>query len=415
MCINPFSTLYYHTSFDGQTDPRQQHSKLVNSCCCSLQGNNVSAVRENIARGQKSKDCAICWSAEKTTGSSERVLSLIEATSDVVNKFLVTGDSDQIHVRIKFSNLCNLACRSCSPTFSSKYATVHQLTVPVELSQDISDDLLTWSNIQSQILNAIAAQKTISITLLGGESLIQPGVARLFKWIETNDLFSKINLSVTTNLTKLSPLYLEYFSKFNTVNLHCSIDSVYENYEYVRWPAKFDQVANNLLEIQKISNLNITIQPLWSLNNIFYINEFLDWCWQYCPTLPIKHVSMHRPDYLTVQNLPQRYRTQLIDTLNHAIAHCIFRNNSQTAFCYYLQGLLEHLHSAAAHDLFELYLFSTAQHDIANQTHMKHGNSKFYNLLTDHDKSMLEKFLNSHDINMLPENQKHHLLFNSPL
>jgi hypothetical protein len=124
---------------------------------------------------------------------------------------------------------------------------------------------------------------------------------------------------------------------------------------------------------------------------------------------------MHRPDYLTVQNLPQRYRTQLIDTLNHAIAHCVFHNNSQTAFCCYLQGLLEHLHSAAVHDLFELYLFSTAQHDIANQTHMKHGNSKFYNLLTDHDKSMLEKFLNSHDINMLPENQKHHLLFNSPL
>ena len=394
ICLNPFQTYYYQVEFDGQRDPRQQHAKLRNNCCCNiLPDADIEVVKNNIHNGVLSTECSNCWHAESQTGSSERTMSLLNIDTDTLNYFIETGQCDSYHYRIKFSNLCNLACRTCSPTFSSKYAQTYKLTVPDTLYQDIGSDLDTWTNITNSITDACNQHSRVSITLLGGESLIQPGAVKLINWLILSQL--PVSLNVTTNLTNVNTQLVDCLKQFSQVNVFASIDSVDENYEYLRWPAKFDTINNNLIKILQLENVSLTVQPVWSLNNIFYVVDFLDWWYQWFKQnseVPIRNVVMHRPQHMTIENLPLRYRSNLSAIINSALDHPIFKSVLQQSLYHYISGVKNFLQSdQIVYDQFDLFLYETARQDQATNSSFMIGNSKLYSILTHSDQQLYQQ------------------------
>lgn len=413
--MNPFQTYYHQVEFNGQRDPAQQRTKLRNNCCCNILPNaDVNIVKKNILEGKLSSDCRNCWNSEEQTGSSERTISLLNVDTDSLKYFIETGQSNSYHIRIKFSNLCNLACRTCSPAFSSKYAQTHQLTVPSNLSQDIGFDSEIWDSITAGIVGACRTHDLVSITLLGGESLIQPGAINLIDWLIDQQL--SVSLNITTNLTNLNTQLVDRLQYFNQVSIFASIDSVDKNYEYLRWPAKFETIISNLKRIQQLKNTLLTIQPVWSLNNIFYIVDFLDWWFSWFQSnqeVPIRNVVMTRPHYMTIQNLPKQYRPALAKIINIAMCHPIFKSNLQQSFYHFISGIKDFLDSdQIIFDQFDLFLYETAKQDQATNSQFKIGNARLYSILSDEDQQLYEQHP---QLSLLPKHQQIVYTLHSPL
>lgn len=431
ICILPFSVHSISVEFDGQRDVKKQQTFFRNSCCCNLinhdreinaqkiSPDNFLEIKKSISEGKLHTRCQVCCDSETQTGSSERTLNLMSPPASIIQKFVDHGEIENFDFRIKFSNLCNLSCRSCSPTYSSKYAQIHNITVPRELSVDISDDPVLWQDIVDSIDYYVKKFGKISLSLFGGETLIQPGAIKLIDHLTQQGICNKINLDITTNFTSLSKKMFDAIAEFDSVTLKASIDSIGKNYEYVRWPAKWDEISNNL-EIfssePRYRRIRFIVQPLFNLNNIFYVDEILDF-WQLWQNqhpqqnFYISNVMMQRPQNMTIQNLPIIYRTHLAGIIQTALKNPLFQEEKHQSLQHYLSGMLDFCQSQqVVHDQFHLYLYETARHDRTYNTQMATGNQKFYDILSDDHKNLYKTFLQELRQDLLPREQQQILL-----
>jgi organic radical activating enzyme len=384
VCFYPYNTYFGLVNRD---------SNLEISCCCNLSPTpdlNVQAVRTTIEQGQLNSRCQSCYRSEAEIGSSERTMNLLNVSPRELNNFLETASTDTYEFRIKFSNLCNLACRTCQGENSSKYATLFRIPMPRVISEDIGENENFWTDLTCKIQQKIEEKRAVTIFLLGGEPMMQPGALRLIDWLIQTDLSQYVTLHVTTNLTRLNQKIINTFDQFATINVHASVDSVGQNYEYIRWPAKFSEVEENLQLIEnRLHNAQFVfvVQPVWSLNNVFYIEDFLDWwhAWfqkNKCSNIRIKNVSMSYPTQMTIQNLPVAYRPKLLQILQLAIQHPIFDNVKQTDLKKWIAGIIEFLQTTTVvHDQFDNFLSFTARYDLLTNTNFQTGNSRLYDLL----------------------------------
>jgi hypothetical protein len=422
-CILPFSNYGINLEFNGTRNLALAHTWLRESCCCHLDADKsgFDDVRQSVITDQSNARCHKCYHSEKTLGSSERTMALLDLGDKEFKDFVSNKTSASLNFGIKFSNLCNLSCRSCSPTFSTKYAEVHGIQVPADLTKDLSTNNEVWQKITNGLKNYLDQGKIINLNLFGGESLIQPGVDRLCNWLEQNNLMSKINLGVTTNLTKINKL--NNFVNFKNINIFASIDSVQENYEYVRYPARWEHIQKNLdclVEFIHKDHVSFTIQPLFSLNNIFYLTQILDFWHNWISfhrleKIVLKNVSMYRPFHLTLQNLPLHYRHYLCKEIEKNLTHDLFALGRHQELHEFLLGVHKFsLSEISDINQFEIYLFDTAKHDLATNSQMQKGNKNLFEMLNKQDKDKLCAFQANLNINNLEPKQKQQYL-NNPL
>jgi organic radical activating enzyme len=390
ICLNPYTTLHNQIN---------KNAKIQSTCCCNLipseiNDHNFTDLKLTIEQGIKNSRCQVCYNSEKQIGSSERTISLLGQQPEKINYFLDTGVVDQFEFRIKFSNLCNLACKTCQPEFSSKYAQVYSLPVLKELQEDIGANEIFWKELTNQIVSKCQEISQVSIALFGGETLIQPGAIRLINWLIDNKLSDKITLRLTTNFTNLKENIIKHFDKFKLVSICASIDSVNENYGYVRYPEKFSTITDNLnliIENKKNTKIKFFITPVWSLHNIFYINDYVEWWYHWFTQnnindISIDNVSMSEPHIMTVQNLPVEYRQHLLSIVSQALTHKLFENPRHTGLKEYLLGLIVFLSSNnIVYDKFTNFLQQTAQDDRYTNMSMSVGNARLYNILNSDD------------------------------
>lgn len=395
ICLNPYTVL--HQQIDNTNN-------LKISCCCNLEltdsiDYSFEDLKNTITKGINNKRCQKCYASEAQVGTSERTMSLIGMNTAHLEQFLDTGTVNHFEFRIKFSNLCNLACKTCQPEFSSKYAQVYNIVVAKELQEDISNQPDFWNNLTTQIANKCNYIDNVCISLLGGESLIQPGAIKLINWLIENNLSSKVTLRLTTNFTNLKKNIIDKFSKFKSVTVCASIDSVNNNYSYVRYPATFDTIESNLSFILENSNINFYVTPVWSLHNIFYINEYIDWWHNWFNkhnllNVPINNVSMSDPHIMTVQNLPVEYRKPLLAILEYSFSHELFNNNIHSQSREYLKGVIDFLSSdKIVYNQFDDFLKQAAKDDCYTKMTMAAGNEKLYNILNDEHKQYYNRLL----------------------
>ena len=432
VCLLPFMVHGVSIEFDGQRDPRQQRTMFRNSCCCNLITTDqpddqeiahglIQDVQQVMRQGLTHQACKRCADSERTIGSSERTLNLISTSPSSIQRLIDTGEIANFDFRIKFSNICNLACRSCSPTYSSKYSQVHGITVPHQLSQDLSEDPVLWQGIVTAIEQYLDQHDRVTLGLFGGESMIQPGALKLIEYLDSNRLSHRVHLDFTTNLTTMPDRMLQALPNFSGVNIKASLDSVGENFEYVRWPARWHTIERNLHTLfshDRYAAVKLYIQPLFNLNNIFYLLDFLDFWQDWGQKWPDRRFTfsslmMHRPAHMILQNLPLRYRPMLLHTLETAMTHPLLVQKHAALLRHQLEGMC----NLAANDndplgQFELYLYESARLDRNYGTNMQQGNRKFFEILSPDDQTMYLDFL-SNTRQLHPEQEK--IRFSLPL
>ena len=160
-------------------------------------------------------------------------------------------------------SICNLACVTCGPGASTRWQ--RELGMPI-----------TPGNPRAIDQNTIAAaRKMTGVVICGGEPMLNFSSETMLE-----NLLSDQNVRVHFNGTVMPrQSFMDQSARFKQIQYCFSIDGVGQRFEYLRWPAKWDQVVENILWLVETApdnvrfSVNITISQL----NRHYQDEIVDW------------------------------------------------------------------------------------------------------------------------------------------
>jgi hypothetical protein len=429
LCIIPYESIDIR-------HPVVKSNNIALTCCCNLNTKQVniidiydpmSELKKSMKDGVLPAACGKCRYEEKNGGQSERIRSILSKDIALLDKFVsdpVTATSRGYELRVLFSTKCGLACRSCNQEASTTYSKITKQKVIPELEEDVCEKPQYWDYITNSIMANIHKKDYLYVHLMGGEPILQLGAIKLLEWLSDQNIIDKIHLRLTTSLAAMpSPKMLGYFERCANVFFSLSIDSVGENYKYVRWPASFDKVERNLAEIIKFNqqsktnaDFNFNIAPVFSLNNIFYIKDYLDYWYNWFNenfSFQIMNTNIVVTTvHLDVQALPVTYRKDLIEILSKCIQHPMIIDypKESLSMLMFIQSTIQELETLPDDQrLWDIFLSHTAEFDVRTDTQFSIFNSRLYNLLTDKDKNIfLEKVkkVNSNSAMVLPHSYK---------
>lgn len=393
------------------------------TCCCNLDNSQagpydtafLERIKSELSSGIKPTECNLCWEVEDKGQISERLRLFIN--SSVYNKdyYSLESEPEQYQISVKFGNQCPLYCRTCYGNDSSSWAEITKThaQVPDTYYRDLSEDPTAWQFLTQHIVQSVKRHDNVCLTCIGGETVVQPGFFRLLDWVEENNFQSRLMIRLTTSFTSgISEHLLDRLVKFKNVSLLLSIDSVKENYELVRHPAKFDKIVNNLDKLSDVYNreavtdlgkFDLWVTPVFSLNNVFYIEEYISWWQSWIKRKKIfpkfSNINLHYPRVLMVETLPMRYRPELIALLEKCLDYDILANANFIGVKLWIESCISTLSTCPEDiNLFHDFLRFTADFDRRSGIISTKYNSKLFDLLTKEDRDIYDQCYTITDI-----------------
>jgi len=215
------------------------------------------------------------------------------------------------YIDVRFNNLCNFKCRTCSPHYSTSWIQDHKKLHPN--STNISTNLTYPGKTESQALEEILPhlEHVDQIYFAGGEPLMQKEhyeilnrlieIGRFDVHLKYNTNFSTLNLKKYDNV-------IEYWKKFKRIDLMASIDGSHEKGEYWRSGTVWnDIVENRKLVIKECPHIEFFISYTLSWPNAQNLIEFhKEWLEQGLITDSGKITinSLDMPPYYSLKNIP---------------------------------------------------------------------------------------------------------------
>ena len=298
--------------------------------------------RKKMLAGEKVSACDHCYKEEAAGIRShrinenvlwtrelgkEKIDSLIEATQEDG-----TLDEDLVTLDLRLGNTCNLQCVMCRPQDSSMWLKPGKKLVDILATDakwdwkhkiDIDTTKFEWykkENLWQEFEPMFANIR--HMIFAGGEPLLIKEHFRLLKRLVETGHSKHINLRYHTNGTTLPQEILELWKEFGYVELMVSLDAWGEHHDYVRYPADWSIILNNLKTLDNTPD-NIEIKILCTVHalNIFYIPEFannlLDCNFK---KIGMRHHNglfhagtVHWPRYLCTQVFPKEIKKQIRD------------------------------------------------------------------------------------------------------
>lgn len=232
----------------------------------------IQNLRHELLNGKKPIGCNSCWSREEKGLTSSRNYHL-----RILKKELMTVDLDNPTIRsldIKPGNTCNFKCRICNPLYSSLFAQEVRSfkLIPVESFNWVESDTKTIDEIVELLPNIS------NIDMYGGEPFLIKPLLHVIKQAVTHGYASKMRLHYNSNGSVYPETLIEYWKKFNHVDIQFSIDNIGTRFELERG-GSWQQVESNIQRLidLKLPNVRISVMPAVSVMNIFYLDEVLQW------------------------------------------------------------------------------------------------------------------------------------------
>jgi MoaA/NifB/PqqE/SkfB family radical SAM enzyme len=216
---------------------------------------------------------------------------------------------------VKFTNACNLKCVICSPMNSSQWYSDFEFLYPGAFN-NAAYKWISQIDILEKLKNYLHTAEILEF--YGGEPLSLKYYNNILKYCVDNNISENKKIRTNTNGTIwVSDELLNYYSKFDYVGLQWSIDSlVREEFEYQRFPAKFDSVMNNIENVlaKCPPSVNIGITYTVSALNIFSIHSMIDFVRKNNIWFHLNVLS--GPDFLRFNTLPKKLINDYLDSID---------------------------------------------------------------------------------------------------
>jgi MoaA/NifB/PqqE/SkfB family radical SAM enzyme len=241
---------------------------------------DMREIRRNMLEDKPSRQCEDCYEQEAAGFASMRNNSnkAFGQHQNLIEQTLPDGTSPDMKLHywdVRFSNICNLKCRSCGSIFSSRWYDDDvklygkALRPRVQFAGRHSEDV--WQQMQEHI------PYLEQIYFAGGEPLIMEEHTRILKLLIDKGN-TKVRLIYNTNLTELKykkESVLELWKHFPSVCVAASLDDMGERAAMIRSGTNWAQVEQNIRDLKReCPHIDFMISPTLSMMNIWNFVPF---------------------------------------------------------------------------------------------------------------------------------------------
>jgi MoaA/NifB/PqqE/SkfB family radical SAM enzyme len=160
------------------------------------------------------------------------------------------------------------------------------------------------------------------IKFVGGEPLINKEVIETIDYLMTEGDPKNLIISIVTNATIFNEKVFENASNMQVMVVAVSLDAIGDKLEYIRYPAKWNVIEENIERIKKVDNVCLTISATLQAYNVLSIVELFEYCDE--KGYPMYVTIVRDPDQIAISVLPpnvlkeaaSRLRTYSITTPN---------------------------------------------------------------------------------------------------
>lgn len=296
-CPMPWTGLMYN--FDGNVKNCIRSDDILGNTNETpikniLLGHKNVTKQTNIINNAPAVGCHTCYDLEHNKKGFNIISDRIFYIREFKKISLDTYRSDNFDLQtidVRWTNLCNFSCVYCGPIFSSKWA--NELNVQINTP---SEEHL--ANFRAYIYKH--ARNLKHVYLAGGEPLLMKENLELLK-----ELNPDVNLRINTNLSKVDTGVFDAVCKFKNVHWTVSVETIEEEFEYIRFGSRWSDFLDNLNTIRKLDH-KISFNMLWFLLN----HDTIFGCVDYLKGLGFHNNSfiigaLINPAYLNIRHLPE--------------------------------------------------------------------------------------------------------------
>ena len=273
-----------------------------------MQNSENTDLKKMMLQDQKPQNCEGCYLQEKDRSSlssiSSRLYYLKEigaktdlALYDDVNNFSLK------HVDLRWTNSCNQACVYCGPGYSSKWAQ--------ELNKKVKSNRGARQEVKDFVFENISQLE--NVYLAGGEPMLMKENQEFLNLLKEKN--PNCSIRVNTNLSTTETGVFESLCSFKNVHWTVSVESIEQEYEYIRHLGVWKDFSTNLDIISKLDHkisFNM-LHLILNYNSIYNCIDYLKAKGFYDNSFIIG--PLYTPRHLNVLNLPQAMLDNTVNKL----------------------------------------------------------------------------------------------------
>jgi organic radical activating enzyme len=261
-----------------------------------FEGNYMTELREAFQKDQQHPGCESCWQQEQQGQQSLRLRSHKEYRMlGIAN----TESFRMVNAEIQLGNLCNLSCIMCDEQESSGVLAENaRLGINILQQKDFRWDNDAWQNLD----DLLTSTQFRVLNLRGGEPLYNRKLRDIISKMTDEQCYNTV-LHITTNATLWNSQWTDLLSRFRMVRIMLSIDAVGKVYEYIRRPASWHDVCNNVERMMQQKNLHLMVHCVVQNLNIQHLKPLILWCQE--RSLYLEFDRLQYPHILALSNLPE--------------------------------------------------------------------------------------------------------------
>lgn len=287
-------------------------------------------LRLAMLEGKKLNCCNRCYELEDNTyiwtlrknhnqWFGDKHFDLVEKTAE--DGSIPEADMRMAYMDIRFSNICNMKCRTCGPELSSLHAQEHgELYGKHEVANILNNDGSIVVNVAKHITFWDELQEFLpdveEVYWAGGEPLITDEHYKILdKWIA--DGKTDVRLRYTTNFSNLrfkKKSIIDYWKHFSDIQVSASLDANGARAELSRHGTHWEQIERNRLEmLEHVPHVHFELTPTVSLYNVWNWPDFhMDWVER--GLVDIENCRLNiltDPDFMRIDNIPEDVKIEL--------------------------------------------------------------------------------------------------------
>lgn len=281
-------------------------------------GQEMRDLRLRMLRNEESQHCRRCYELEDSGVQTLRLTSNDKYAHHMAAVGLTAGDGSSpnmtmAYLDIRFSNICNLRCRTCGPDLSSGWYDDAVVMDPGRIGRriyNVNDDGSVFAQLKPHL------HQVESVYFAGGESLLtEEHYMILDHWLEIGHTTPEIGY--TTNFTVLDYKKRDIFdlwSRFERVSVAASLDGSHARGEYLRKNMSWDDVVSNRRRmIRSAPRVGFEITPTVSAFNGLHLPDFHRE-WAEAGLLDVDRIRLNIltwPDHTSLRVLPEVLRDRV--------------------------------------------------------------------------------------------------------
>lgn len=321
-CIYPWIHLHAYPTGEAFPCCHAEMKYPVGNCKTNTleeiwQDRPMQALRQDMLNDRPNPTCNRCYEQEAAGFFSGR-RSANKHHGHHINK-IATNPFEMTYWDIRFSNLCNLSCRSCGHIFSSSWYQDQARLAGTRWrinNQPLNFAGRTETDIWEQLLPHFDYVEQIYFA--GGEPLMMEEHYRILDELERRGRFD-VRLIYNTNFTQTrlkNRSVFDYWRRFKHVAVGASLDAMGERAEYIRHGTRWDQVVENRKAMMATCpNVDFYISPTLSIMNAWHLPDFhRDWVNQGLLRAQDLNVNiLQDPAYYRIDIATAQFKQQIID------------------------------------------------------------------------------------------------------